>query len=777
MKQSKYLVLFFALSLNICFSNKDGCAQNIPKINDPRTTEIIEISDSINDYGRIYFKKNQSLSSSDLFVNYKKEFGLGDNDEMVLTKVKQDTAGNKHYRYQQYYKGIKVETCVYSIHEYQGEPRNCLGKIVNNLNYDINNTIKESDATKIALQSINASKYAWQDSSFEQGLKRDLNDSAASWYPKSKLVIARVPNKNSDAEEYSLAYKFEVRTIVPYDQIIIYIDANSGKVINRFSNINKANGTVTTVYNGYRSFTVDYQGFPVWKYRLRDYSRPSVIETKNLIFHSGTCNEVYFGSTPDIKSNDAYWAMNDDAHAGSAHWAVQMAYKYFYDKFGRTYGMREQSGFSIRVHNDHWIGPANVPSAGIGDYIWVGRNYGNNSTNYAGSLDVIGHEFTHGVTRYSADLEGLNIYNFECGAIFESFSDIFGQCVENYILGSTDWVSGTNLDTQIRRSLVSPSSYNLHAATTLRTGCYAFDATYTYVQPYPTTMNGPNWEIPTNTQAAAYININVMNRWFYLLANDIGISKAERIAYNTACYHADINSTFNSIRDDAILAAQNLYGSASCEAKSVQNAWADVGVGSYNYSSCYPPLNVTISGPYDIEWQDCARWTVNASGGTGSYSYYWEVDYGYGYELPWYDYPWYDKYLDDCADLMYPNDFYNMRVTVTSGSQQETAYHNVWVYDGGGYKSQKVDTDSDAFDNTDVTIVPNPSAGLFNVTIPHREDRFSNLKVYNIEGKEILSILKPRPTQEIDISNQPGGIFIIKLISSENVIQKKIIKH
>jgi len=245
--------------------------------------------------------------------------------------------------------------------------------------------------------------------------------------------------------------------------------------------------------------------------------------------------------------------------------------------------------------------------------------------------------------------------------------------------------------------------------------------------------------------------------------------------------YADINSTFNSIRDDALLVAQNLYGPASCEARDVQNAWAIVGVGTPNWGSCYPPLNVSISGPYEIEWEDCDRWTANASGGTGSYTYDWEVDYGYGWDDPWYDWPENDKYLDECADTDEPDMYLNIKVTVTSGSQQKTDYHYVWVYEygGGPWKSQTTDTDSDSdvFDKTDVTIVPNPSSGLFNVTIPHRKDRFSVLEVYNLEGKGILSIKKPRPTQEIDISDQPGGMFIIKLISSEEVIQKMIIKH
>ena len=44
------------------------------------------------------------------------------------------------------------------------------------------------------------------------------------------------------------------------------------------------------------------------------------------------------------------------------------------------------------------------------------------------SIDVIGHELTHGVTQYEAALE----YEGQAGALNESFSDVFGSLIKQY---------------------------------------------------------------------------------------------------------------------------------------------------------------------------------------------------------------------------------------------------------------------------------------------------------------------------------------------------------
>ncbi|HEU4566735.1 MAG TPA: M4 family metallopeptidase, partial [Marmoricola sp.] len=60
-------------------------------------------------------------------------------------------------------------------------------------------------------------------------------------------------------------------------------------------------------------------------------------------------------------------------------------------------------------------------------------------------IDVTGHEFTHAVTQYTANLT----YSDQSGALNESVSDCFGSCVKQRVLGQTaaeaDWLIGEGL--------------------------------------------------------------------------------------------------------------------------------------------------------------------------------------------------------------------------------------------------------------------------------------------------------------------------------------------
>lgn len=51
------------------------------------------------------------------------------------------------------------------------------------------------------------------------------------------------------------------------------------------------------------------------------------------------------------------------------------------------------------------------------------------------ALDVVGHEFTHAITDRTANLE----YEYQSGALNESFSDVFGYFIEE---GNNDWLMG-----------------------------------------------------------------------------------------------------------------------------------------------------------------------------------------------------------------------------------------------------------------------------------------------------------------------------------------------
>jgi bacillolysin len=81
----------------------------------------------------------------------------------------------------------------------------------------------------------------------------------------------------------------------------------------------------------------------------------------------------------------------------------------------------------------------------------------------AASLDIIGHELTHGVTENTCDL----VYRDEAGALNESFSDIFGVLINNHAKGPAayanpdtwDWEVGSGLGERGKplRNMKTPS--------------------------------------------------------------------------------------------------------------------------------------------------------------------------------------------------------------------------------------------------------------------------------------------------------------------------------
>jgi len=77
--------------------------------------------------------------------------------------------------------------------------------------------------------------------------------------------------------------------------------------------------------------------------------------------------------------------------------------------------------------------------------IGIGKKYVNKDYDCAAYLDVMAHEYTHGVTEYIAGLD----YSGQSGALSEAYSDMFGEFVEDSLENfSTDWAhrgDGRNL--------------------------------------------------------------------------------------------------------------------------------------------------------------------------------------------------------------------------------------------------------------------------------------------------------------------------------------------
>lgn len=187
------------------------------------------------------------------------------------------------------------------------------------------------------------------------------------------------------------------------------------------------------------------------------------------------------------------------------------------------------------------------------------------------AIDIIGHELTHGVTQYEANL----VYRDQPGALNESFSDVFGslvkQRINNQNVNEADWLIGAGLFTgnvngQAIRSMKDPGS--------------AYDDPLLGKDPQPGHMN--DYVTTTSDNGGVHINSGIPNKAFYNVAMALGGSaweKAGKIWYVTLRDKLNQTSDFHAAANMTVEAAEELYGNDSVEQKAVQKAWQDVGIG------------------------------------------------------------------------------------------------------------------------------------------------------------------------------------------------------
>jgi hypothetical protein len=98
---------------------------------------------------------------------------------------------------------------------------------------------------------------------------------------------------------------------------------------------------------------------------------------------------------------------------------------------------------------------------------------------------------------------------------------------------------------------------------------------------------------------------------------------------------------------------------------------------------------------------------------------------------------------------------------------------------GGGsvarYASTNIVTKTISVDSK-IALYPNPSEGTFTVNFGGEQSNIASIAVYNLTGKEIKTINTLSESEVVDISNQPTGVYIIKVMSNNEVGTYKVVK-
>lgn len=256
-----------------------------------------------------------------------------------------------------------------------------------------------------------------------------------------------------------------------------------------------------------------------------------------------------------------------DVAADEAYDALGATHDFYWQVYERNsidddgMHMKATVHFDKDYNNAFWDGQAMVFGDGDGDIF----------NRFTVSLDVIGHELTHGVVGDEAQLQ----YFQQSGALNESISDIFGSLVKQYLLKQTadkaDWLIGAGLLTaRIKgvalRSMKAPGT--------------AFDDPLLGKDPQPAHMKNfvRTWE----DNGGVHINSGIPNHAFYLAATNISgyaWEKAGRIWYEALRdKQVRSNTGFQRFAQITLRNAARLYGTTSVETKAVREAWNQVGI-------------------------------------------------------------------------------------------------------------------------------------------------------------------------------------------------------
>lgn len=468
---------------------------------------------------------------------------LAEASKMVFQSVVEGENGFSHYKYQQYHAGLPVFGNVYVLHEKGTQVLRATGRY--------SPQIRAGNQPSITPTAAIAKVKMDQKSSKFQG-------------KTAKPVLCYLdPAFPGISESVRLAYQIDLQSNERVDKRRFFVDALTGKILYQYSLIQQEGvpSTAQTKYYGLQNIVTD--SISPQQFLLRDLTRGQGITV----------------SDPDgniFTNNSAHWNLTNeyqDEVALDAHYCTQEYYDLLLQAFNWN-GLDGNGGaMKAEVHDN---GASNVNAYWDG----ITTNFGDGDCDYGPltTLEVVGHEFTHGIVDYTSQL----VYGGESGAINESLADMMGKALER----KTDpqhfsWDLGHSFilspNAQPFRIMDDPKSVGM-----------------------PAYYNGMFW-VPGNN---VHVNSSIGNLWFSMLVDgkdgvneagvayqvtELGMDKAAQIAFLCNKAYLGPSSDYNQFYTYSILAAEELYGAGSQEVQSVTEAWKAVGL-----PSAGPPVSLGL---------------------------------------------------------------------------------------------------------------------------------------------------------------------------------------
>ncbi len=410
------------------------------------------------------------------------------------------------------------------------------------------------------------------------------------------LFVLPLPGEG-EAITFVLAWRGQILTGT--DARTVFVDAHSGAIRLDYSdrNTQTAVGRGTGVLGDSKKVSVTGAA---GSFQAQDLLRPPVLQTLDMKGDPLRIEGILIAGYPNTIRTTDYAADSDndwtDGGVVDAHAYTGYTYDYYFKRFGRR-GLndantpvrsfvnlvrREDLARNLSLYgndildyyvNAFYLHPGvMVYGVGLPNNVTLG---GQRFNNFAGALDIVGHELTHGVTRFTSNL----IYRNESGALNEAFSDMMGTAIEFYYQpagnGSmqADYLSGEDIATA--------ATFPLNGIRSMQNPALFGDPDHYSVRFTGTADNG-----------GVHINSGIANHAFYLAieggthrlgARVTGVGAAnreqiERVFYRAFTAFLVPSSNFAAARVATIQAARELYPSNPAVEAAVTQAWTAVGV-------------------------------------------------------------------------------------------------------------------------------------------------------------------------------------------------------
>ena len=446
------------------------------------------------------------------------------NDRFLARDVVIDANGSEHVRFDRQYAGLPVLGGDVVMHSRNGQFTGSSLSLRNSLRLDVRPALTGGDAIVRAGVAFG---------------------SDFSGVPESALAVSAL-GKGPAVLVYQVRLRNDERDMT------YLVDARNGDIVQHWSNLHSgsASGTAKTLYSGNVTITTNSI---TGGYELRDPTRGG-----GYTINAGT------GATSGqiFKDSDNVWGNNSNTDLASAATDAQYGVAYTWDYFKLVHGRNGianngRAAYS-RVHygrkyvNAYWSDYCFCMTYGDGDGVAFGPLV---------SLDVAGHEMSHGVTSRTAGL----VYSGESGGLNEATSDIFGTMVEFYANNASDTPDYMIGERFYRANI--PGSPNQQA---LR---FMFDPSKDGLSPNCYSADIGNLDVHYSSGPA--------NRFFYLLAEGsgsrtysgvnhtaptcngsgitgVGRSKAGAIWYRALTVYMTSNSSYADARAATLAAASDL---------------------------------------------------------------------------------------------------------------------------------------------------------------------------------------------------------------------------